>query len=1407
MRRRPWVLVVALLILAIGFSIVVGIRYINRSNRLRNELLSAFSDLPGTLTIGGATLKSSTLQLSNVQFISADSLLNVDIRRVSLRLALSNLIRYSGGVNRIIQSAVVSDPHVVLRADRLKGIRDARLQPPDLTEYTFLERIILRDGSFSMQDADGVQWAGVAGIDGWLMAAPNERMRFELAARLFEDSLRSLAVKGAFELRNLHLESRMDIEAFHLAGFQFPPGFPLSELDGTFDFHSRIAYDSSGFNLNANWSIKEGAFQVYRGPLIEGVELSGLYEGGMATMSGKLLFDGDRSDLICSAEIGDSLQLAAELHIPNARLGDHLGKLIHLKKPFRPGGRIDARFQYQLAGVGDWTLTAHGTSDRLTTKIGSFDNVVTSLHLDRVNRSIVFESLTATWYGLSANAVARYNWDNEDRFPIDIEVSGVVSPEGLPEWTEPLSRKQVDGEVTLRLTRETGWVIQTEGRVRNVGEPDLGEFTGIYHQKAYDLRLNLYSSEYEDASARMWSQSGSDVQLATHRPQLIAAWWSPEMDTPDAIKRMDVSTGNRLRHGIITGGIDIVDEATGFSLDVDGTIRQADSTRFDGALGYTLRRDGTLIGNGDAYFNYNEGNLEIDRFTLMDFLHASGSVDLLEREIARFVLYVDDLNVADLLPAVTSIPQDKAGGRINGRFDVSGPFQQPNIHSHFELAEGRYGDLEQYWGLLTVESEIDGRVVIRDGSVGHGGRTLLTLTGGYDIPKRNMDIAIVSPGSDARILSQALTGREHLLQGTISLVGRIHGPLTLPSWSMNLAMLDARVLGIRFASANLTLRGETSRRLGHVLYIDEFDLNRPDRYRFQAFGAAPLTRGAGQLSFILDGDLPELLPQMHSFVTAGEGQGELSWTVTMVAGKPASSQGKLKLTNSSLAFESLLPAMRNIEIDIDVDVDGRTHINQFDARLGPAGRRIQVRNELVDGSDPAKLPIRLKTMGLDLGVLKARTPDSEGIPFRIPWISETSEFSNVKLNGPGSDPWFQVSGPIDSLLVRGGVTVSNAVLTIPEKPVGRNGFRSAGGAVAFARRNLRELVLAARWNTELHIGRDVRFDYMMGGLDEINLLSAFSNLIGQVSVDLVLESTEVSRPLRMTGRFEDDSFRLNGTISSTQGEIEFLDLSFEMQRAEVTFDQTSLLPVVSARSVSNIIEPGTEFSRRVYLTLYVIDPVTGERTLRGRWGDFVLILEDEEGSSQEQVATTLGISPTALRDRATALGAGGLEKAVTRRWLRPIERDVERWLGLDLVRFDPTIAQNLTIDPTSQTTPVADSVQGKGRQPVDYFRASSVTVGKYLTRDLFVSYTGQLGKDPRYTSYEEYQSGRIGLLQTWSLQYRLTDLSPNFVIQGDWEYDNLADVQAVEGRNNKQNNRSVRLKYTFLFDASKLRKP
>ena len=163
----------------------------------------------------------------------------------------------------------------------------------------------------------------------------------------------------------------------------------------------------------------------------------------------------------------------------------------------------------------------------------------------------------------------------------------------------------------------------------------------------------------------------------------------------------------------------------------------------------------------------------------------------------------------------------------------------------------------------------------------------------------------------------------------------------------------------------------------------------------------------------------------------------------------------------------------------------------------------------------------------------------------------------------------------------------------------------------------------------------------------------------------------------------------------------------------------------------------------------------------------------------------MGYAPETLDEKLPGLGGTIVEKAIPiKRFTRRLERRLEKWLKIDRIDIEPTLTQNIIQQQIK-------SVTGKELQGNQYsrylqiFDQSSVTLGKYISRDVYISYTGlvQSGAD-------KYNFSRLGMLHNWDLLLRLWQIAPNLNLNYRYQYDNLAE----------QSDHSFRIRLNFVFD-------
>ena len=1394
MQRRPWVIVVSLLVFALAFSFLVTIRYLNRSDRLRQEIMSALSNVPGQLSIGRAVIAATTLQISDVVYENPDKSLHVIIDRMSVRFTLGNWLTHEGGVESLVESITVVNPSISYRPSAKSEKEKSEL--PDVSRYAFLRRAILRNGSFELLNESGTPLIGFNNLDGWLLSGEENVVQIQIMGSLFGEQKQNLQIKGTFDLASLALESELNLSDYSLKEMELSSSSRVKDFEGTISANSRLRWNPDQWSLTGNLQVVNGGFRVVKGPTFSNIEVSGLAEDGLLTLGGTLDVEGDQGSLDAAMTYRSPLALSSAIHVPEMRLGEHLGTFLHMRPGLRPKGLVDATTGFRWdAEQREWNWTIEGTSASLETPIGSFSDVAATMHWDRENRGLVFDSLYSRWHGMEVVGSGNMMPWAETRMALEANINGKVDPEELPKWAGPVASKTTTANMTLKLVRDEGWLIDVGGRVRDDSSDAVGDLSYTYRNTGSRVNLELYSRDKRNATFVMDMPRGGQKSFSLKDPQTLAQWWDNSIQLPGRLDKVEIETSFKLYPDKITGSAAFFDEQTELNLEIYGTVATGDSLK-SGELSYKVSRQEFGVGYGDLELSYQDKYLTISQLTFMDYFSLIGRVDFAKKQIDEFDLVIHDLELGELIPGITAVAEGRIGGTLGGRMSVSGSFQRPKIDSHFEFYDGRYGDLKQYWGVLTLATNLQGDVYVQQGMLGRGGTTILSMHGGYNVPDDQFDLRLEAPRTDARLLAEAIAGKPELLEGPIALSGRLTGSMKFPSWIASLSMVDAKVAGILFDDVNVDIRGQTNERFGHVLYVDKFSMQRGTKYTMSASGAAPLSRGAGQLSARLEGAIFELLSQRSSIISDARGNGIIDWTVTIVAGKPAATNGVIRVDNGMIAFDKIFPKLHDIFVDVEVSVDGTTNINRLDGVFAD-DQSVKIRNEAGNNADLNRTPIIIENLGLNLGVLKLSTPSSRGIPIHIPNVILSKEFAQVRFTGKNGDPWFRVSGPVDSLRLDGQMSLANAQITFPPLTNGDAGTNRVRRAEDTPRAGgFMSLLSNARWSTDFQVMQNVHYERDIAGLQNSTLIgSTVGDIFSQIYLDLTVEPTEPSRPLKLSGRAADKSFRLDGELVSKQGSIELLDMNFEMQEAELIWDPSTILPMISAKAVTYVVEEsyGTEsatYSRELFLTLYVIDPETNERTTRGRWGEFTFVLEDEQGSSQEEVLGALGYDAQSLTERAAVIGAEGVERALIRRWLRPIERDIARVLGLDLVKINPAISSYLMRDYMGGGT---DST-GLSTGNINQLRSSSVKVGKYILPNLFVSYTGQLGGDPAYQTNEMLVAGQISYLQSWDLEYRVRPISPNLVLQGEYEYDNIQNIE----------NPSVSLKYTLVYDLTKI---
>lgn len=630
----------------------------------------------------------------------------------------------------------------------------------------------------------------------------------------------------------------------------------------------------------------------------------------------------------------------------------------------------------------------------------------------------------------------------------------------------------------------------------------------------------------------------------------------------------------------------------------------------------------------------------------------------------------------------------------------------------------------------------------------------------------------------AELLPPATAGARSLLQGKLE--GGLRADLRRPAGAGvegRLGVRRPRLGGQVFERLDLALsRGVAP----GTLTLDSLVLARGGALplRLEARGALPLGGGDLDLDLRVTGNLLAPLAlgadgRPSSFFRRADGRGELSLRLGGTLGDPQLREGRLDLAQGTLDMASVFRRVRDLELHANIQA-GRLQIERCEARLDEA--RLRIANTWDAGAGGLE-PWVLERPELDCGVVTLETLDRRGqagpIEVNIPGLMEPDWSGSVTLRGAAPGERFLLAGPADRPVVRGLALVDNAEFTFPFIEGREPPTPLLAATIAFLN--------SIEWDLRVQGGRNVNYWRKVQGFDDQPYMERLKGYLDRITVDLYIDP--MAQPLLFTGQVEDESFRLSGECASTRGSVIFLDKDFEVEEAGMSFDATSLLPVVWGRAVHTLMssrgDPGLQGlfgqdARQIWLQFRTEDEL-GNRQLRGRWDEIRVELVDELNPSedllergQEELLVDMGINPY---DAAGALGSM-LPDVVAGFWeipLRPIESRLRRRLGLDEVRIFLPVLRN-----TVEELLAMQTRQDKLSQSyLDYLQGTRVILGKALGPRTFASWTGQL-----VASTPVEGTTLVRLFQRCNIEY---EVSRNLSLSSELVFDPLREGGALKG--------------------------
>ncbi len=1370
-RKTAW------LISGVTFCAVVAIVYF--PNSLLNQRVAAglTSYLVGQLgpeaICGEVELGWRYISLKDIQ-LPLDSLgTMLSIARIEVTVDLLTALAQPGEYERIVRSVNVVGPEFVLRLpDGQSASKSDALIPDEvfvtLTKVDSLRNFSFEGGKLTVLNDDTTLFVlgDIRGnlsnsLPGFVLIASGQSvtpaaLKFRLTGDIWPaDKSLDVTTTVTIEDDEIALSTKplqaigwnagsVDI-AIHQANGK-------SRVEGVAEFHAveLKLLDQSVFTPVARLTLRDG--------VVSWDSLVTLGFGADALLSGTI-------------NLQDSLRLSSEVEV-NLNL-ESFFQAAFAQEGYNGKVRLNAVLNGTVASPA---ISAEVFSGGAVLAGQEVDSLLASVRYSRSALKIESCSLTNSFGLLSAQGGLKLTSDHA------IEFEGIFRPRSFPKLLGQSSTIEaveftVDGSLEAPSLR---WLTRDS----------LGALLG---NGTAAMAPNVWTFTFADPSGKtgiidVTSVAGEWSVKATNAHIAVPVVYSSTAQALSAVTQFEFDfTGNkdsgRSRLAIL-----------GDTLDRGMFSRILHQLEFDGSYQRNLDGAFDLNGNwhgvsGEGADFFGRGNIKLQNNVLTIGNLYVDEAGVLEGSVRIDTPWVDlKVSIEQLplfrMPLVAGFAQEwKLAGMLSGEMSAKGPLDSLSWYADLSLVDGEAQGVPGYWGLLTAQGH-DENVESLYSTFGRGVRSIFEVNGSVDIARNTLDLRADFPASDCADFIQALSGRSGILSGDLEGEILIFGKLTAPDIIARMRVKNGELLGeLAVDQFLLDATVATEQDGSRLLAIPQLSFSKSGKYGFLGeFSTEPKTGGRFRGYFEGHGDFLDMLQQVDANFTSMGSAGTLRAEVGGTWDKPLFVGGEFTLTRGLFTYPPAAPGQLEMNAHLQLNSVGVVDSGRIQVNAGSDFLRVDFADR--EDSRAAGLePLIIPGVGVELGVLVLSTAGN-GMTVRLPGFMKPEWLGRLTTGHSFFDAITVSLFDSTRLRISGDASMRDARFTFP--------FISYGGSGSMrpVTKWLVDRLYETWWDLDITIGSGSHYDIEITGFKDSELYSRIGDnfLLGTVaeyldhiSVDAIVSPSE--KPLVMKGAIVDSTLRLDGKLSATSGKADYLDQTFWIERLQAQFDETDIFPIISGRASTYGVD-SVGRTVPVYLTIYEIDKETNSRLPYGRFEDVTYVLEADGYPNPEQVLALLGYDFTNLPEgKAEQLLTRTALSAAKRVWLDPISRKLERATFFDEISLAPGGGASPSIFRQQRESILRDTLQTSG--VVRFFTGSNVTVGKYISRDVFVTYTGELAE-----AAGEVKGGRLGLIHYWNLQYRVVPLSLDFVLDFAVEYDEAS----------RRRDESVALKYSFVLE-------
>ena len=713
-------------------------------------------------------------------------------------------------------------------------------------------------------------------------------------------------------------------------------------------------------------------------------------------------------------------------------------------------------------------------------------------------------------------------------------------------------------------------------------------------------------------------------------------------------------------------------------------------------------------------------------------------------------------------------------GEIDGRINVNGSLDNPKMIAKLKGDRFIFNDMGYYSFNTEFQSDTS-QFIIDTLKVALNNRPILEGYANIDYQSKWVEAFGEGKGIDIEYILKSFDKESNLLSGTGDYNIRIQGPLEKPQISGDMKLTSGIIEKIPFDEISIDIRDSLASGSdfldykNHNINIKKFVALKGGQYHLECSGNLPLYNdGSIDLDVNFDGDLLWLIPNWDDFFIDGASFTSINLSFSGTPSRPVLKNGHVRIDRGELWLKDVARHIENIKGEIYVDPNSNfIHLSNISAEVD--GNKLYISNQKsVTTSDGLTLkPWYFDNLNLDFGILTLQTTQ-QGVELTIPSLMLDGESGCVALSGKTDKDKFYLAGPVDDPYAWGEIVLSDSRITFPFPPEDSE----PSNAIKFLR--------SIYWDVVVKAGKDLQYVREVPGF------------LGEVNTELNIDPA--SEGLVFNGVIDKHSFHPRGKLISSRGRIDYLDLNFRVEDFGFVFNRGSE-PEVYGRASTTVRDSIGAVPKTIYLELYSIDEATGSVTRRARWDDlrFRLVSADPTiGESQEQVLAYLGYSVGNVEEKAKKVGGAMTDNYLIRPLFRPIERGIEKYLGIDFVRFNARLAENLFLAGTQNRSGknLYHPFFTNSSMPYAWLiQSSEFTVGKYLTQDLYLTYTGQ------FVALAHQDQNEFSLNHSVGLEYRFLK---NLLFEFEYDREMLQLYELYDSKS-YQEDFKIRFRYSFSF--------